>query len=118
MAAPLIAMMVQGAIRLATPTVAKLLTKSGFKKAAKEATKNASKITQKEAKKLAKKPPKKPSMIKETAQQIKRDIKEDPMLGVQLGTVATAPPTVEVAKRLNKEYAKGGGVRKAKFMDN
>ena len=39
MAAPLIAMMVQGAIRLATPTVAKLLTKSGFKKAAKGATK-------------------------------------------------------------------------------
>ena len=151
-----IAMMVLGAVRLATPVVAKALTRLGFKKAAKGATKNASNITNAEVKKLAinrskdiikktkKTPlklsrPKKPSVgdrIKTEAKAVVQDIKKDlkasdpPGLkrelimfggGAGIGAASKVVDAFSEKKASGgtvKNYAHGGSVRKAKFIDS
>jgi len=44
--------------------------------------------------------------IKETVNEIKKEIKEEPLLGVELGTVAAGMPVLETVRMLNKEKEK------------
>ena len=135
MAVP-IAMIVLGAVRLATPVVAKALTRLGFKKAAKGAAKNAPNITMKQAKELAKNPKKPPigkrikTETKAVIKDIKKDMKEDPsfkreliMFGGGAGIGATSKVVDAFSEKKAsggtvKNYAHGGSVRKAKFKDS